>query len=308
VRQAFFGAEAQRVQRCRYDVRVMIKYPLEDRLSIGNLDKMRIRTADGSEVPIGNVTEIKTGLGYATINRVDRHRAVDVMADIDKKQVDINKITTDLTTLLEDVRQRYPDIRYTFEGEQREQKESFGSLAYGSIFVLFCVYTLLAIPLKSYLQPIVIMLVIPFSLVGAILGHMILGMNLSIMSVMGCLALAGVVVNDSLVLVDWINRRRAEGLQVMEAVRTAGSARFRPILLTSITTFAGLAPLIWEKSTQAQFLIPMAVSLGFGILYATLLSLILVPSGYLILNDLKKLFGQTDKVSVKSPTNQDVSI
>ena len=295
VRQAFFGAEAQRIQRGRDDVRVMIKYPLQDRRSIGNLDQMRIRSADGSEVPIGNVTEIKTGLGYATINRVDRHSAVDVMADIDKKQVDINKITTDLRTLLEDVRQRYPDIRYTFEGEQREQKESFGSLAYGSIFVLFCVYTLLAIPLRSYLQPIVVMLVIPFSLVGAILGHMLLGMNLSIMSVMGCLALAGVVINDSLVLVDWINRRRAEGMEVFEAVRTAGSARFRPILLTSITTFAGLAPLIWEKSTQAQFLIPMAVSLGFGILYATLLSLILVPSGYLILNDLKNLFGQSDE-------------
>jgi len=295
VRQAFFGAEAQRVQRGRDDVRVMIKYPLEDRRSIGNLDQMRIRTADGSEVPIGNVTEIKTGLGYATINRVDRHRAVDVMADIDKKQVDINKITANLKSLLEEVTRRNPNIRYTFEGEQREQKESFGSLAYGSLFVLFCVYALLAIPFRSYTQPIVVMLVIPFSLVGAILGHMLLGMNLSIMSAMGCLALAGVVVNDSLVMVDWINRRRAEGYKILDAVQTAGKARFRPILLTSITTFAGLAPLIWEKSTQAQFLIPMAVSLGFGILYATLLSLILVPSGYLILNDLENLFGQSEK-------------
>ncbi len=308
VRQAFFGAEAQRVQRGRDDVRVMIKYPLEERRSIGNLDKMRIRTSDGSEVPIGNVTEIKTGLGYATITRVDRHRAVDVLADIDKEQVDINKITADLTKLLEDVTRRYPNIRYTFEGEQREQRESFGSLIVGSLFVLFCIYTLLAIPLRSYSQPVVIMLVIPFSLVGAILGHMLLGMNLSIMSIMGCLALAGVVVNDSLVLVDWINRRRAEGMKVFEAVRTAGSARFRPILLTSITTFAGLAPLIWEKSTQAQFLIPMAVSLGFGILYATLLSLILVPAGYLILNDLKKLFGQKDQIGNKDLTEQEAVI
>ncbi len=296
VRHAFFGAEAQRIQRGRDDVRVMIKYPQEDRRSIGNLDKMRIRTADGHEVPIGNITDIKTGPSFATINRVDRHRAVNISAEADEDTADINKITADLTSLLASIQQRYPDIRYTFEGQQREQKESFGSLAYGSLFVLFCVYALLAIPLKSYLQPIVVMLVIPFSLVGAIFGHMLLGMNLSIMSVMGCLALAGVVVNDSLVLVDWINRRRAEGMQVFEAVRTAGSARFRPILLTSITTFAGLAPLIWEKSTQAQFLIPMAVSLGFGILYATLLSLILVPSGYLILNDLKNLFGRSDEV------------
>lgn len=291
VRQAFFGAEAQRIQRGRDDVRVMIKYPLEDRRSIGSLDKMRIRTADGHEVPIGNVTEIKPGLGYATITRVDRHRAVDVTADIDKERVDMNQISTDLTALLQDIRLRHPQIRYTFEGEQREQKESFTSLLYGLLFVLFCIYTLLAIPLRSYLQPLVVMLVIPFSLVGAILGHMLLGMNLSIMSVMGILALAGVVVNDSLVLVDWINRRRAEGLSVDDAVKKAGSARFRPILLTSITTFAGLAPLIWEQSTQAQFLIPMAVSLGFGILYATLLSLILVPAGYLILNDLLRLFG-----------------
>lgn len=297
VRQAFFGAEAQRIQRGRDDVRVMIKYPLDDRRSIGNLDKMRIRTADGHEIPIGNVTEIKPGLGYATINRVDRHRAVDITADIDKERVDMNQISTDLTALLNEIRQRHPQIRYTFEGEQREQKESFTSLFYGLLFVLFCVYTLLAIPLRSYLQPIVVMLVIPFSVVGAILGHMLLGMNLSIMSVMGIMALAGVVVNDSLVLVDWINRRRAEGLSVNEAVKKAGSARFRPILLTSITTFAGLAPLIWEKSTQAQFLIPMAVSLGFGILYATLLSLILVPAGYLILNDLKRLSGIADEVS-----------
>ncbi len=297
VRYAFFGAEAQRIQRGRDDVRVMIKYPREERRSIGDLDKMRIRTIDGQQIPIGNVTEIKPRLGFSTISRVDRHRAVNVTADIDKETVDLNKITVDLTTLLEEIRLRYPEVRYTLEGEQREQRESFGSLYYGGLFVLFFVYALLAIPLKSYLQPMVVMIVIPFSLVGAILGHMLLGMSLSIMSAMGILALAGVVVNDSLVLVDWINRRKAEGVKITEAVKMAGSARFRPILLTSLTTFAGLAPLIWEKSTQAQFLIPMAVSLGFGILYATLLSLILVPTAYLILNDLKTLFSRSDKKS-----------
>lgn len=296
VRQAFFGAEAQRIQRNRDDVRVMIKYPQAQRESIGSLDKMRIRTADGAEVPIGNVTDIELGTGFATITRVDRQRAVNVTADIDKERVDMNAISTELNQLLNDIRQRHPGIRYTLEGEQREQKESFGSLFYGMLFVLFCIYSLLAIPLRSYAQPIVVMLVIPFSVIGAILGHMLIGMNLSVMSIMGMLALAGVVVNDSLVLVDWINRRRVEGVPVLEAVRTAGAARFRPILLTSITTFAGLAPLIWEQSTQAQFLIPMAVSLGFGILYATLLSLVLVPSGYVILHDIKQLLGLKDDV------------
>ncbi len=295
VRHAFFGAEAQRIQRGRDDVRVMIKYPLEERKSIGNLDKMRIRTTDGKEIPIGNVTDINPSTGFATIQRVDRYRATDITADLDDKKTDLNKIATDLTLFLDEIKQRFPGVRYTFQGDQREQEESFGSLAYGSIFALFCIYALLAIPLRSYLQPIVVMLVIPFSLVGAILGHMLVGISLSIMSLMGCLALAGVVVNDSLILVDWINRRRREGLTICEAVKTAGSARFRPILLTSLTTFAGLAPLIWEKSTQAQFLIPMAVSLGFGILYATLLSLILVPSGYLILDDLKRLLGRSEE-------------
>ncbi len=158
------------------------------------------------------------------------------------------------------------------------------------LFVLFAIYSLLAIPFRSYLQPIIVMLIIPFSVVGAILGHMIMGMNLSIMSVMGLLALSGVVVNDSLVLVDWINRRRREGMGIRDAVRNAGVARFRAILLTSLTTFAGLMPLIFEKSTQAQFLIPMAVSLGFGILFATFITLILVPVCYLLLEDIIGLF------------------
>ncbi|MBN2887676.1 MAG: efflux RND transporter permease subunit [Chromatiaceae bacterium] len=300
VRQAFFGAEAQRIQRGRDDVRVMVRYPEAERRSVASLDIMRIRTAEGVEVPIGNVAEAALGQGFATIRRVDRQRAVDVIADADKEQVDINRIVQDLENFLADLIPRYPGVRYQFEGELREQRESFGSLFYGTLFVLFSLYTLLAVPLRSYAQPLVVMLVIPFSFVGALLGHLLLGMNFSLMSIMGLLALAGVVVNDSLVLVDWINRRRAEGMAVAEAVRSAGMARFRPILLTSLTTFAGLAPLIWEKSTQAQFLIPMAVSLGFGILYATLISLLLVPVGYLVLEDLKRLFGLSGE-PVKCP-------
>jgi multidrug efflux pump subunit AcrB len=296
VRQAFFGAEAQRIQRGRDDVRVMVRYPREHRSSIAALDEMRIRTPEGEEVPIGNVTDVHLGEGFATIRRIDRQRAVNVIADADKKRVDINRVMQELRAYLDELLVQYPGVRYSFEGELREQRESFSSLIYGIIFVFFSIYVLLAVPLRSYLQPLVIMLVIPFSLVGAILGHALLGMNLSLLSIMGMLALAGVVVNDSLVLVDWVNRRRREGVAVAEAVRTAGVARFRPILLTSLTTFFGLAPLLLERSTQAQFLIPMAVSLGFGILYATLLSLILVPAGYMMLEDIKGWFGLSAEV------------
>jgi multidrug efflux pump subunit AcrB len=287
VRQAFFGAEAQRIQRGRDDVRVMVRYPEDERKSLGSLDAMRIRTPGGAEVPFANVARVEAGQGFSTIRRVDRQRTVDVTADMDKERVDTRAVVADLTRFLDGLLPEYPGVRYTFEGELKEQKESFGSLGAGTLFALFAIYALLAIPFRSYVQPLVVMLVIPFSIVGALLGHMLMGMSLSLMSLMGILALAGVVVNDSLVLVDWINRRRREGVALDEAVRTAGVSRFRPIMLTSLTTFAGLFPLIMDKSTQAQFLIPMAISLGFGILYATFLSLLLVPVGYRILEDVR---------------------
>ena len=296
VRNAFFGAEVQRVQRGRDDVRVMVRLPKSERESLASLDSMRIRTTDGVEIPIGNIATIEEGQGFSKIRRIDRQRAINVTADANKEEVDVNRIARNLEPFLAELLRKYPNVRYTFEGELREQSESFGSLFYGVMFVLFAIYALLAIPLRSYAQPIVVMLVIPFSVVGAVLGHMILDMTLSFMSMLGVLALGGVVVNDSLVLVDWINKRRLEGMLLNEAVRNAGVARFRAILLTSLTTFAGLSPLILEKSTQAQFLIPMAVSLGFGILYATFLSLVLVPSGYLILEDILGLFGKKSEV------------
>lgn len=289
VRQAFFGAEAQRIQRGREDVRVMVRYPGHQRRSVDSLHQMRIRAPSGTQVPFSNVADADVGQGYTTIRRVDRNRVVNVRADINKKLGNVNQIVADLEVFLDGVRQKYPDVRYTFEGEQREQSESYDSLYVGAFFVLFMIYSLLAIPFRSYVQPLIVLGIIPFSIIGAILGHMIMGMNLSIMSLMGLLALAGVVVNDSLVLVDWINRRRKEGVALMDAVRRAGVARFRAIILTSLTTFAGLMPLIFEKSTQAQFLIPMAVSLGFGILFATFITLILVPVCYLLLEDARRL-------------------
>ena len=290
VRQAFFGFEVQTIQRDRDDVRVVVRYPLSERQSLDNLQTMMIRTADGSNVPFSEVADANIGRGFSSITRVDRKRTVSIEADIDKENTDIEAIKRELLEDMPEILASFPDISFSLEGEAAEQRDSFGSLRIGILFVLAVVYTLLAIPLRSYVQPIMVMLVIPFGVVGAILGHVIMGMNLSIMSYMGMLALSGVVINDSLVLVDFVNKRRLEGLNVSNSVRVAGVARFRAILLTSLTTFFGLMPLIFEKSTQAQFLIPMAVSLGFGIMFATLITLVLIPCNYLILEDIKGLF------------------
>ncbi len=306
VRAAFFGAEAQRIQRGRDDVRVMIRYPKEERRSAASLESMKIRTSEGIEIPFSQVADAQIGSGFSTIRRVDRNRAVNVSADAEKGKVDTNAIAADLRTYLDTLLLDYPGVRYAFEGELKEQRESFGSLFFGVIFVLFAIYTLLAIPFRSYLQPLMVMLVIPYSVGGAIVGHMLMGMNLSFMSTLGILALCGVVVNDSLVLVDFINRRRREGMELVEAVMLAGGARFRPILLTSLTTFVGLLPLLTETSTQAQFLIPMAVSLGFGILFGTFLSLLLVPASYIILEDFVGLFksrpGFSQELELEKPS------
>jgi multidrug efflux pump subunit AcrB len=289
VRHAFFGFEAQRVQRGREEVRVYVRYPEAERRSLDNLDTMRIRLPSGAEVPFGEVAIAEFGRGFAQIRRVDRNRTINVTADVNKETADVEAIKRDLSAFLSAAAPAYAGVSFTLEGEAREQRESFGSLGYGLMFVLFMIYALLAIPFRSYLQPLIVMSVIPFGAAGAMLGHIMMGMNLTIMSMMGMLALTGVVVNDSLVLVDYINKRRAEGMPLMEAVSTAGVARLRPVMLTSLTTFAGLTPLIFEKSTQAQFLIPMAVSLGFGILFATFITLLLVPLNYLVLEDVRGL-------------------
>jgi multidrug efflux pump subunit AcrB len=304
VRHAFFGFEVQRIQRGREEVRVYVRYPESERRSLESLDSMRIRTPDGAEVPFVEVASADYGRGFSQIRRVDRNRTINVTADVNKETADVEAIKRDLREFLGPEAKRYAGVSFSLEGEAREQRESFGSLGYGLMFVLFVIYCLLAIPFRSYLQPLIVMSVIPFGAAGAMLGHMIMDMSLTIMSLMGMLALTGVVVNDSLVLVDYINRRRAEGMALMEAVATAGVARLRPVLLTSLTTFAGLTPLIFEKSTQAQFLIPMAVSLGFGILFATFITLILVPLNYLLLEDFRgfvgRLFGRKSRAGTGS--------
>lgn len=283
VRQAFFGFEAQRIQRGRDDVRVMVRFPREERTAIANLQDMLVDAPDGRQIPLAHLATLTPDKSPSAIYRIDRYRTVNVTADIEKANTNMTVLQADLRAYLDELVAQYPNVIYSLEGEAREQNESFGSLFYGLLFVLFVIYCLLAIPFRSYFQPLIVMSVIPFGAIGAMVGHWIMGMDLTLMSLLGLLALLGVVVNDSLVLVDYINKQRARGVEVMQAVLAAGAARFRPVMLTSLTTFIGLMPLLFEKSTQAQFLIPMAVSLGFGIIFATFITLILVPVNYLLM-------------------------
>ncbi len=290
VRQAFYGEEAQRIQRGRDDVRIMVRYPEAERRSIGDLENMRIRTANGGEVPFSVVAEAEMGRGYASIQRVDRQRTINITADVDPKTGNAGEVIGDLqANVLPVLLADYPGVSYSLEGEQREQTESLRGLARGFLYALLFIFALMAIPFRSYIQPLIIMSIIPFGFVGAVWGHLIMGMNLTILSMFGLVALTGVVVNDSIVLVHHINRRRAQGASTEQAVFDAGLLRFRPIILTSATTFAGLTPLLIERSVQAKFLIPMAVSLGFGVVFATFITLVIVPALYVILEDLKSL-------------------
>ena len=294
VRQAFYGEEAQRIQRGRDDIRVMVRYPRGDRRSLGDLENMRIRTPNGGEVPFSQVAEVVPGRGFASIKRVDRNRAVNVTASVDPAVTAAGAVIADLQTrILPEVLAAHPGVFYTFEGAQAEQADAVGGLQRGFLLSLLMIFALLAVPLRSYVQPLIIMAAIPFGLVGAIWGHLALGLDVTMMSMFGLVALTGVVVNDSLVMVDFINRKRLIHGDLEVAVREAGVNRFRPILLTSLTTFFGLAPLMVERSMQAAFLVPMAVSLAFGVLFATFITLILVPVSYLILHDFKRAMRRT---------------
>ena len=288
VRDAYFGSQIQRIQRGRDDVRVMLRFPLSERQSISKLNDMLINTPTGGKVPLSHVATLKPGKSASAIKRIDRYRTVNVTADIDKNTTNMTILNADLNQFLAELMSKYPGVSYSLEGEAREQADSFSSLAWGLVFVFFIIYCLLAIPFKSYIQPLIVMSVIPFGAIGAIVGHWIMGMDLTIMSLLGLMALIGVVVNDSLVLVDFINAKVRLGEKAHDAVLMAAQSRFRPVMLTSLTTFIGLMPLLFEKATQAQFLIPMAVSLGFGIIFATFITLILVPVNYLLVEDMKR--------------------
>lgn len=293
VRQAFYGYEAQRVQRGRDDIRVMVRYPEDERHSLGDLEAMRIRTADGTEVPFSSVAKITLGRGYTTIRRVDGRRVVTVNGDVDRNQTTPEIIIGQIqSNELAHILERHPGVSYGLSGEAEERSESLGSIMSTSVLALLLIYALLAIPLKSYLQPIVIMSVIPFGAVGAILGHYFLGRDLVFFSLLGIIALAGVVVNSSLVLVDYINKQRKSGQSLEWVVGHAGSVRFRPIVLTSITTFVGLTPIMMDKTTSTHLFVPMAISLAFGILLGTFITLFLVPALYMVLEDILNATGK----------------
>jgi multidrug efflux pump subunit AcrB len=286
VRHGFYGAEALRFQRDQDEVRVLVLYPESERKSLGDVEQMRIRLPDGSEVPFSQVAEVRMEQGYASIERAQRRRVIKVAADVDERVANANEVRMELVSrFLPQLQNTHPGLRYTIEGEGKEQKESMADVVRGFIIALFGIYALLAIPFRSFTQPFVVMSAIPFGLVGAVTGHLVMGHNLSLLSLFGIVGLAGVVVNDSLVLVDATNRFRDQGLTADEAIRRAGPLRFRAVILTSLTTFAGLSPMLLERSLQAQFLIPMAISLGFGVIFSTGITLLLVPSLYMILED-----------------------
>ena len=290
VRAAFYGSEALRFQRGRDELKVMVRYPEGDRTSLGDIDSLRIRTANGGEIAFNQVAFLEDSRGHSQIRRSMRKRVVNVRAAVDMSKANPKEILFSLSeSTLPQLLADYPGLSLSLEGEERERGESTASLRRGYLFALFLIYVLLAIPFKSYIQPLIVMSAIPFGLIGALFGHLIVGYDVSLLSMCGLVALSGVVVNDSLILVDYINSRRLKGDKLTEAVLEGAVRRFRPILLTSLTTFFGLVPIILETSVQAQFLIPMAISLGFGVLFATLITLVLIPSLYLIIEDFRSL-------------------
>ena len=285
-RQAFYGEEVQRVQRGAEDIRVMVRYPEAERRSLGDLEDMRIRAADGTEIPFAAVAKIELGRGYSTITRVDRQRVITVSADVDRDVVTPEAVMRSLEADgLPRILSGYRGIGYSLYGEQEQRNESFTGLINLIPLALLMIYALLAVPLRSYVQPLVIMSIIPFGVVGAILGHLVMGWTIMITSIFGLISMAGVVVNSSLVLVDYVNRQRRMGVGLRDAVHRASIVRFRPILITSTTTFAGLMPLMLNKNPSTAFFVPMSISLGWGVLSATGITLFLVPCLYMIVED-----------------------
>jgi len=278
VRAAFFGDESLRVQRGREDVRVYIRLPSEERNSIDDLKAYRIRTPEGF-VPLGEVADLNEGTSPTSINRRNGRRIIAVTANVDSAVITSNEVNGYITsTLMPSIQQRYPDLTHDFGGEQREQARTGPAILMNFFYALVAIYAMLAIAFKSYTQPLVVMSVIPFGVFGAIMGHLIMGMNMSLLSIFGIIGLSGVIINGALVMIDFINEEVRNGMEYHEAIVEGAKNRFRPIFLTSLTTFLGVAPLVFETSVQAQFLIPVALSVGFGVLFGTAILLGLVPA------------------------------
>ncbi len=295
IRSAFYGAEALRQQRGNDEVKVLVRLPEQERTRLYDLEQLLIRTPAGGYVPLAQVAEFKPGRAFTQIERRNGRRTITVTANVEPISETARVLAEVKTELLPALLKDYPGLSYSFEGRQASMRDAVDSFIVSVSGALVVIYALLAVPFRSYIQPMIVMSAIPFGAVGAILGHLLMGYNLSMISVMGMIALGGVVVNDALVMIDYANSRRREGLDAFEAMVAAGVRRFRPILLTTVTTFGGLAPMIFETSRQARFMIPMAISLGYGILFATAITLVLVPSLYVIMDDIGRRRGQVDE-------------
>jgi multidrug efflux pump subunit AcrB len=285
VRNALYGARALRQQRDSNEVTALVRLPLNERMHAADIKTLLIKTPAGGYVPLADIAYLNKQISPSQIRRRDGNRIITITAEVEPRKMVPGVMSVLREDIFPQLQEKYPDIEIGFRGRQADTKDTLNSLMVYGAFSLLLIYSLLAIPFKSYSQPILVMAIIPFGAVGAILGHLILGEDLSIMSIMGIVALAGVVVNDSLILVDYANKKVAEGLSNLDAIVEAGVRRFRPILLTTLTTFGGLAPMVFETSRQAQFITPMAVSLGFGILFTTFVCLLILPACYLILGD-----------------------
>ena len=304
VRNAYFGAEVMRLQRGRHDVKLMVRYPAEERGSLVDFREIRIRTADGSERPITELAEIDYQRGFSEINRVDQMRSITISADLDESRANADLIINELQDkFLEPWKAAYPAVSFRWEGQREQSRVSVGSLMQGFAIAILAMFVLLVLQFRSYIQPLLILAIVPFGMIGAVWGHALLGLPLTLFSMFGLVALSGVVINDSIVLIDFINSRVRDGIPIRDALLESGERRFRPIMLTSMTTIAGLIPLMLERSFQAQLLIPMAASLAFGLALATFLVLILVPTFYSLYISCLNLFGVsiTQEANAASP-------
>ncbi|TFH41940.1 MAG: efflux RND transporter permease subunit, partial [Lysobacterales bacterium] len=281
VRGSYYGEEVMRLQRGRHEVKLMVRYPREDRRSLADFEEIRVRTIDGAERPITELANVQVERGYSEINRIEQLRSITITADIDEKVGNAYNIVQDLrANFMPGLLEKSPGVRVLWQGQQERTTESMESLLMGLLVALIAMFVLLTIEFRSYVQPLIILAIIPFGVVGAVWGHFVQGMEITMFSLFGIVALTGVVVNDAIVLIDFINLRLRDGAPIKQALLDAGTQRLRPVFLTSVTTVAGLMPILLERSFQAQIVIPMATSLCFGLMLATVFVLFLVPTWY----------------------------
>jgi len=305
VSYSFYGLEAQRILRDSEEIKVMVRYPLAERSAVGHVEDVMIQTRNGAELPLSELAEITMHDGVTRIRRENGNRTINVWGSVDAAQVEPFKVAQDIRdNFIPELLRKYPQVKSEVSGRIQEEMDSANKQMRDFILSLLVIYTLLAVPLKSYAQPIMIMTVIPFGIIGSTIGHMMLGMDLSALSLFGIIAAAGVVINDSLVMVDYVNNTRKQGVPLKEAVVFAGCKRFRAILLTSLTTFIGLTPIMMETSMQAQMVIPMAISLSFGVLFATIVTLVMIPALYLVIEDIRGLVSRKKKGAKSDSENQ----